>query len=158
MPPVEFETTVSAGERPQTYALGRAATGTGLRVYIGIYKSDVSDNQRYRTNSPCWFVHKRVCITDKKKPCCVSNLVERIAALLHFEGGYCAVNVWRGLYVIAKTARGCPASAYKYKTIVGGYSPLSAAKLNLDRGAAMENTEKNLAHCTCFTRKGEVFA
>ena len=28
MPPVEFEPTISAGERPQTYALDRAATGT----------------------------------------------------------------------------------------------------------------------------------
>jgi len=29
MPPVGFEVTISAGERPQTYALDRAATGTG---------------------------------------------------------------------------------------------------------------------------------
>jgi len=29
MPPVGFKPTVSAGERPQTYALDRAATGTG---------------------------------------------------------------------------------------------------------------------------------
>jgi hypothetical protein len=29
MLPVEFEPTVSAGERPQTYALDCAATGTG---------------------------------------------------------------------------------------------------------------------------------
>jgi len=29
MPPVRFEPTVSASERPQTYALDRAATGTG---------------------------------------------------------------------------------------------------------------------------------
>jgi hypothetical protein len=29
MPPVGFETTISAGERPQTYALDRAAAGTG---------------------------------------------------------------------------------------------------------------------------------
>ena len=29
MPPVGFEPTVSAGERPQTHALDRAATGTG---------------------------------------------------------------------------------------------------------------------------------
>jgi len=29
MPPVDFETTISEGERPQTYALDRAATGTG---------------------------------------------------------------------------------------------------------------------------------
>ena len=30
MPPVKFEPTISVGERPQTYALDRAATGTGL--------------------------------------------------------------------------------------------------------------------------------
>jgi len=29
MPPVEFEPTISAGERPQTHVLDRAATGTG---------------------------------------------------------------------------------------------------------------------------------
>ena len=29
MPPAEFEPTVSAGERPQTYALDRTATGDG---------------------------------------------------------------------------------------------------------------------------------
>jgi hypothetical protein len=32
MPPVGFEPTISAGERPQTYALERAATGTGMEV------------------------------------------------------------------------------------------------------------------------------
>ena len=30
MPPVGFEPTAPAGERPQTYALDRVATGTGL--------------------------------------------------------------------------------------------------------------------------------
>jgi len=30
MPPVGFEPPVSSGERPQTYALDRAATGTGI--------------------------------------------------------------------------------------------------------------------------------
>jgi hypothetical protein len=29
MPPVEFEPIISAGELPKTYALDRAATGTG---------------------------------------------------------------------------------------------------------------------------------
>ena len=29
MPPVEFEHIISAGRRPQTYALDRAVTGTG---------------------------------------------------------------------------------------------------------------------------------
>ena len=32
MPPVGFEPTISLGERPQTYALDRAATGTGKRL------------------------------------------------------------------------------------------------------------------------------
>ena len=34
MPPVGFEPTIAAGERPQTYALDRAATGTGLHTQI----------------------------------------------------------------------------------------------------------------------------
>jgi hypothetical protein len=29
MPPMEFEPTIPEGERPQTYALDRAASGTG---------------------------------------------------------------------------------------------------------------------------------
>ena len=32
MPPVGFEPTISAGERPQTYALDRTATGTGKQI------------------------------------------------------------------------------------------------------------------------------
>ena len=34
MPPVGFEPTISAGEWPQTYALDRAATGTGIYVHV----------------------------------------------------------------------------------------------------------------------------
>ena len=38
MPPVRFEPTISTGERPQTYGLDRAATGTGLQQgYLLIY-------------------------------------------------------------------------------------------------------------------------
>jgi hypothetical protein len=33
MPSVGFETTISAGERPKTYALDRAATGTGIYIH-----------------------------------------------------------------------------------------------------------------------------
>ena len=42
MPPVGFEPTISAGERPQTYALDRAATGNGKFLYTAVVK--------YRTN------------------------------------------------------------------------------------------------------------
>jgi len=34
MPVVVFEPTISAGERPKTYALDRAATGTGSLTVI----------------------------------------------------------------------------------------------------------------------------
>jgi hypothetical protein len=34
MPPVGFEPTISAGERPKTYALDGAATGTGQLLII----------------------------------------------------------------------------------------------------------------------------
>ena len=34
MPPVGFEPTIAAGERPNTYALDRAATGTGNSVAV----------------------------------------------------------------------------------------------------------------------------
>ena len=34
MPPVGFEPTISAGERPQTYALDRAASGIGHKNCI----------------------------------------------------------------------------------------------------------------------------
>jgi len=41
MPPVGFEPTISAGERPQTYALDRAATGSGKRSGTGVRGSCV---------------------------------------------------------------------------------------------------------------------
>ena len=50
MPPVGFEPTISAGERPQTYALDGAATGTGP-VKRDVYKI-VSDGLRFVTRQP----------------------------------------------------------------------------------------------------------
>ena len=41
MPPVGFEPTISAGEQPQTYALDRAATGTGDLTELAPLKSYV---------------------------------------------------------------------------------------------------------------------
>jgi hypothetical protein len=37
MPPVAFETTIPAGERPQNFTLDRAATGTGKALLDSIY-------------------------------------------------------------------------------------------------------------------------
>jgi len=41
MPPVGFEPTISSGERPQTYVLDRAATGTGQDSLTCFYYSGV---------------------------------------------------------------------------------------------------------------------
>ena len=38
MPPVGFEPTISAGERPQTHALDRADNGTGFILVYSITK------------------------------------------------------------------------------------------------------------------------
>ena len=40
MPPAGFEPTVSAGERPQTYALDRTATGTGIFICVQCHISE----------------------------------------------------------------------------------------------------------------------
>ena len=46
MPRVGFEPTISAGERPKTYALDRAATGTGNTNQIAIVKQSFSFTDR----------------------------------------------------------------------------------------------------------------
>ena len=43
---VGFETTISAGERPQTYALDRAATGTGC-ISLVLEKVKMNFNDTY---------------------------------------------------------------------------------------------------------------
>ena len=53
MPPVGFEPTISADERPQTYALDRAVTGTGY-IYTGTVhkeKGKLEDQRRDGGNS-----------------------------------------------------------------------------------------------------------
>ena len=59
MPPVWFEPTISAGERPQTYALDRAATGTGTyycMLYYSIATYIVSINTIIRIARYTWSV------------------------------------------------------------------------------------------------------
>ena len=47
MPPVGFEPTISAGERPKTYALDRAATGTGLYTSVKYLKGNYAIMQDF---------------------------------------------------------------------------------------------------------------
>ena len=63
MPPVGFEPTISAGERPQTYTLDCAATATAdvpdlvgltlrlLMLYIYIYGAPILDVSRSHTTT-----------------------------------------------------------------------------------------------------------
>ena len=57
MPPVGFEPTISAGERSQTYALDRAATGTGQRVCCGSWNVSIHDQSREYNNTLIQFLH-----------------------------------------------------------------------------------------------------
>ena len=43
MPPVGFEPTISASERPQTYALDRAAIGTGIVVKLLLLSYNINN-------------------------------------------------------------------------------------------------------------------
>jgi hypothetical protein len=54
MPPVGFELTISAGERPQTYALDRAATGTGY-VWLYYHKIHIPSSYVVYGNKCCLF-------------------------------------------------------------------------------------------------------
>ena len=75
MPPVGFEPTISASEPPQTYALDRAATGTGVSN-ASIYK-----NERAKTTSflavmmPHYWVTGSQCFEDNVF---LRNVVDRL--------------------------------------------------------------------------------
>jgi hypothetical protein len=61
MPAVEFEPTISAGERPQTYVLDRAATGTGIiRIYIQLNSSNLLEFR--------WLLHKTEAVERPGHP------------------------------------------------------------------------------------------
>jgi hypothetical protein len=51
MPPVIFEPTIAAGERPLTYALDRAATGTGIfYIYIYLIAYNIKQSHFWKAN------------------------------------------------------------------------------------------------------------
>jgi hypothetical protein len=50
MTPAGFEPTISTGEQPQTYALDRAATGTG---YTGLYSVQFGDEVKFFGRTCC---------------------------------------------------------------------------------------------------------
>jgi len=68
MPPVGFEPTISTGERPQTYALDRAATETVqyiiyIYIYIYIYKKKLYQGSAFRRGVVYPFCFVGCCVT-----------------------------------------------------------------------------------------------
>ena len=63
MPPVGFEPTISAGERPQTYALERAATGTGKTKTINFH-----DNAKRTSEPALWAKSRKEALTRDATP------------------------------------------------------------------------------------------
>ena len=61
MPPVGFEPTTSTGERPQTYALDRAAIGAGKNVLLS-GKRNTNLRLDMKTNSK-WRLQRTVKVT-----------------------------------------------------------------------------------------------
>jgi hypothetical protein len=74
MTPVGFETTISAGERPQTFVLERAATGIGtifatapFRVSISLKLMKTLINQSELRNEKSFFIFKATITTYAEK-------------------------------------------------------------------------------------------
>ena len=73
MPPVGFEPTISAGERPQTYALDRAATGTDAFNLTNNNNNNNNNKQHEETiehlNSECPILAKNEYLMRHDKVC-----------------------------------------------------------------------------------------
>jgi hypothetical protein len=65
MPPVGFEPTISAGERPQTYALDCAATGTG--VYYILVNKNINGNKNLEDLSIDVKIYKIFLVKIRRK-------------------------------------------------------------------------------------------
>ena len=69
MPPVGLEPTISAGERPQTYALDRAATGTGnMELVLGV-KNSKSRVYREKKNTETQNLSQQSAQSTRKVKC-----------------------------------------------------------------------------------------
>jgi hypothetical protein len=76
MPPVGFKPTISVGERPQTNALDRATTGTGISVLREIYNTLICRNirdvlKRLRIRS-VYFCKSQIQTQERPSLCLIS--------------------------------------------------------------------------------------
>jgi len=127
MPPVGFEPTVSAGERPKTNALDRAASGTGnIKMYLSIKGTEDVDGIPLSQDMDQWRVprtrylafHKRRTIRTErdnmechhKQPLTCGNKMPTRCNRGFYCRSYCLLNMFR--------ASLCPSSgAQEYYTV-----------------------------------------
>ena len=90
MPQVGFEPTISAGERPQTYALDRAATGTGIWYLLVWYITEMiwdpaasvfAVDSSFET--PAFIYQTSRCLFPERGYCVIHRRENRIL-LVHF--------------------------------------------------------------------------
>ena len=91
MPWVGFEPTISTGERPKTYALDRAATGTGRLYVVNKIENQAMKMLAHRSTflETLVFTHQTVEEHDMKfrRPEDLINFCSRMTFLKDLNGG-----------------------------------------------------------------------
>jgi len=83
---VGFERIIPASERPQTHALDRAATGTGLNT--------CNDVTRYEPSNQCKWFHILFITTQKFKQAVVDMYVEDSIIYSAYKRRVCIFMYW----------------------------------------------------------------
>ena len=104
MPPVGFEPTISAGERPQTYALDRAATGTGFHTVALVYFKPILVlpflqqlnlqsgifSLGFLTKTLRTFIFSSTCYMLRRSSCAISGYRRSVHEIFDLLGCYAA--------------------------------------------------------------------
>jgi len=122
MPTVGFEPTISAGERPQTYASDRAATGTGC---IKRLHTIINANMSKLQERPSHLERLKMPLFQKLEPVCHLSNRWSVCLSLQAVNVMCQVFVWRSVLVWLKSV-----SCHDYRSIIS-YRSLNVNPCNL---------------------------
>ena len=148
MPPVGFDPTISAGERPQTYALDRAATGTSDKYILYHTNSWAPQRKQYRCTSLNKLLLSATCLTSHSThvtllcltlymflctitvsvtrpiPCSLSSITQHIHLLrIHppmvtIKITWCKMATWVALQVFIRTDHATDFSEFVWEVTV----------------------------------------
>ena len=108
MPRVGFEPTISADERPKTYALDRAATGTGppvsLVIFITLKYSLTSEDMQRRASCSDARKPSSLCTWYEVYPCICCTV--KLGASVRFIGDF--NGLWRYCGLPLTVPANCP--------------------------------------------------